>query len=142
MFKVNKLIDSKEEKLEISHLNNEIYIPKEKIRDSYKVLYFDYTGKINEDEYNLTFALNCRNEVLLDFPMNEQIDLKKYILCGETFFYVNDEYDIDPEMDIVIMRYLKNNYIIHIKLNANVGNRFGSYAAIIEFEFNLDDYLI
>lgn len=142
MFKANKLIDSKDEKLEISYIDNEVYIPKEGLRDSYKSLYFDFKSKIDEDEYNLTFALNCKNEVLLDFPMNEQIDLKKYILGGETFFYVNDEYDIGPEMDIVIMRYLKNNYIIHIKLNANVGNRFGSYAAIIEFEFNLDDYLI
>lgn len=142
MFKVNKLIKSKDEKLEISYINNDVYKPKEGLRDSFKSLYFDFTGKIDEDEYNLTFALNCRNEVLLDFPMNEQIDLKKYILIGETFFYINDEYDISPEMDIVIMRYLKNNYIIHIKLNANVGNRFESYAAIIEFEFNLDDYLI
>ena len=142
MFKVNKLIESKDEKLEISYINNEVYKPKEKFRDSFKSLYFDFTGKINNDEYNLTFALNCRNEVLLDFPLNEQIDLKKYMLGGETFFYVNDEYDIDPEMNIVIMRYLKNNFIIHIKLNANVGNRYGDYAAIIEFEFNLDDYLI
>ena len=142
MFKANKLIESKDEKLEISYINNDYYNPKEGIKDSYKSLYFDFTSKINDDEYNLTFALNCKNEVLLDFPMNEQIDLKKYLLSGETFFYVNDEYDISPEMNIIIMRYLKNNYIIHIKLNANTGNKYESYAAIIEFEFNLDDYLI
>ncbi len=142
MFKANKLNESKDEKLEISYINNEIYNPKEKTRDSFKSLSFDFTGKINNDEYCLSFALNCRNEVLLDFPLNEQINLKKYIHGGETFFYVNNEYDIDPEMDIIIMRYIKNNYIIRVKINANLGIKIGDYAAIIEFEFNLDDYLI
>lgn len=141
MFKVSKLIETKDEIVNINYINNELYKYKEGLKDSYKSLHFEISGNIKNTNYTLTFALNCRNEVLLDFPMNEKINIKDYILHSETFFYVNDKEDMDPDIEIIMMRYLKNNYIVYIKGLADLGIHNGKYASIIEFEFNLDDYL-
>ena len=47
-------------------------------------------------------------------------------------------------MNIKITRYFKNKFIIFItffNLNSIIGHNDTDYSGIIEFEFNLDDYL-
>ena len=134
MFKVAKLKKVENENVKIGILTQEKASFKDgkKIStEEYKTLSFNITG----DDYSFSFELNCKLEKLLELPNGETIDFKDYIFEGETFF--NGE---NPEMQITINRYLKNKYIIAISFYT-YGVDDDQYAGIIEFSFNLDDYL-
>ena len=144
MFKTNKLLDAENEKLEIERLpftkNNYITKTEEHIN----ALRFHYCGNIGNDKYELAFALNCPDEVIMNFPLTEEVDIKKYIFTGETFYVVNGQCDIDPRMEITMMKYFNNTYIVnaHLLSSTRGVSKDEIYAADIEFEFNLNDYMI
>lgn len=137
MFKLNKLIDTQEEKVIISYVTQESHIIGNKESDSFKTLSFDIEGKIEGNTYSFSFDLNCKIEELL--KINKSIDFKKYIFNGETFFNINGLTDIDPEFNIYINRWAKNKYLINIKFLSNISNDY--YSGIIEFIFDLDKYI-
>ena len=134
MFKVAKLEKVENEKVNITMTSPEVeYFENGKKISSeiYNTLSFDITG----DGYSFGFDLDCKLEKLLEIPMNETIDFKDYIYRGETFF--NNQ---EPEMQITIHRYLKNKYIVSIFFYTD-SIEDDQYSGIIEFNFNLDDYL-
>lgn len=137
MFKLNKLIDTQEEKVVISYVTQENHIIGNKQNDSFKTLSFDIEGKIEGNKYSFSFDLNCKLEELL--KINKSIDFKKYIFDGETFFNINGLTDISPEFDIYIDRWTKNKYLININFVSNISNNY--YSGIIEFIFDLDEYI-
>ena len=139
MFKLGKINKLQNEKIDISYLTNTKYVKRKK--EDFKTLCFDVFGNIGKNEYSFTFELKCKNDELLKLPYNEKINLKDYLFLGETYFCINGVADIAPELDIIIMRYIKNCFIIHAKLFIDTGYNKDEYASIIEFDFNLDDYL-
>lgn len=135
MFKVNKLLAVENEQVKISYVTQE-HCAYGKTKESFKTLSFEIEGNIEQDSFSFSFDLNCRPEELLKLKMYEKVDMSKYIFSGETFFNYNNCNHLDPEMDIKITRYLKNKFIILINFNSD-----NDYCGIIEFDFNLDDYL-
>ena len=93
-----------------------------KVKDeTFKTLTFDVSG----DDYSLSFELNCKLEKLLEIPMNETIDFN----------------GVEPEINIKITRYLKNKFIIFLTFYTDYSYDENDYSGMIEFTFNLDDYL-
>ena len=140
MFKIAKLEKVNNEKVSINLITYEQskYENGEKIlTEIVKTLSFDISG----DNYSFGFDLNCKLEELLELPMNETIDFKDYILDGETWFNVKDLNGIEPLMDIKITRYLKNKFIIFLTFFTDYSYDENDYSGMIEFTFNLDDYL-
>lgn len=137
MFKISKLLDVRNEKTTISFVSQEYCKIDGKI-DYFKTLSFNVEGNIENNDYSLSFDLNCRPEELLNIELSETVDMKKYIFIGETIFYDKSENrtTIDPYMNIKITRYLKNSFIIYIDFITD-----DYFSGIIEFNFNLDDYL-
>lgn len=105
--------------------------------ESFNVLSFDISG----DEYSFSFDLNCKPEKLLEIPMNETIDFKQYIYAGETWLNVKELNGINPQMDIKITRYLRNKFIVYLTFFTEYDYCDNDYSGIIEFEFNLDNYI-
>ncbi len=144
MFKIAKLD-------QVDHENVNIYlITQEQCKfengkkiscESFKTLGFDIDGKINNDEYNFSFELNCRLEELLKFPNSEIVDFNKYIWNGETWLNVNGLNGVEPQMDIKITRYLKNKFIIFLTFYTDYSYDDNSYSGMIEITFDLDNYL-
>ena len=137
MFKISKLENVKNEKVNINLVTYEQYEFKNgKKSDLNKIntLSFDILG----DDYSFEFELNCKLDKLLEIPMSKTLDFKDYIFNGETYLSVVDT-SFEPELDIKITRYLKNNFIILLTFYT-CGN-CDNYSGIIEFTFNLDDYL-
>ena len=137
MFKINKLEQVKEEKITIDYVTHEIHKYNPKTIESFKTLTFAIEGILDNKLYALSFDLNCKLEELLEIPECETIDFKEYILESETQFYYNGTTDLEPQMKIRVNRWIKNKFIIIIHFYANDDN----YSGVIEFEFNLDDYL-
>mgnify|MGYP004487895491 CR=1 FL=1 len=109
-----------------------------KVKDeTFKTLSFDISG----DNYSFGFDLNCKLEKLLEIPMNETIDFKDYVFGGETWLNVKDLNGIEPVLDIRITRYLKNKFIIFLTFYTDYSYDENDYSGMIEFTFNLDDYL-
>jgi hypothetical protein len=75
---------------------------------------------------------------LLNLPLLETIDFSKYLNEGETFFNVDDNNGKNPIMNITINRYMKNKYVIFISFYTENDDNYGG---IVEFSFDLDDYL-
>ena len=74
--------------------------------------------------------------------MNETKDFKDYIFDGETWLNVKGLNGVEPVMDIKITRYLKNRFIIFLTFYTDYySNDENNYSGMIEFSFNLDDYL-
>ena len=93
-------------------------------------------------DYSFAFDLNCRLEKLLEIPMSETIDFKDYIFSGETWLNVKGLNGVEPEMNIKITRYLKNRFLIFITFYTDYyNNDDNDYSGMIEFTFNLDDFL-
>lgn len=137
MFKLNKLEQVQDENIDIDYVNVEQRNYKDKTTESFKTLRFSIEGTLNNKLYALSFELNCRLEELLKIPECETIDFKKYIFDSETMFYNNGITDLEPEIKITANRWIKNKFIVMIHFYANDDE----YSGVIEFEFNLDDYL-
>ena len=137
MFKDNKLEQLKEEKVTIDYVTHEIHEYNPKIVESFKTLSFTIEGTLDNKLYALSFDLNCRLEELLKLPECETIDFKEYILESETQFYYNGITDLEPQMKIRVNRWIKNKFLIMIYFYSSDDE----YSGVIEFDFNLDDYL-
>lgn len=142
MFKIAKLENVDNEKIAIDCVTRQICSYKEgkKVKDeTFKTLSFDVSG----DDYSLSFELNCKLEKMLEIPMNKTINFKDYIFEGGTELIITDlnEYE-EPEINIKITRYLKNRFIIFLIFYTDYySNDENNYSGMIEFSFNLDDYL-
>lgn len=130
MFKMAKIESVNNEKITISLKTIR------KIKESFKTLAFDISG----ENQSFSFTLNCKLEKLLELPMNEEIDFKNYVFETETWLNVRGDVGIIPEMNIKIIRYLRNKFIIFLIFYTDSINE-DNYAGIIEFDLNLDNYL-
>lgn len=140
MFKIAKLKQVNNEKVTINYVNQEGYKfedGKSKLYESFKTLSFEISG----EDYSFSFDLNCKPEKLLEIPLSETIDFSKFIFPGETLLNIKDLNGIEPEVDITITRYLENKFAIFISFYTECSNDDNDYSGIIEFSFNLDDYL-
>lgn len=139
MFKMAKLEKVENEKITINYVTQQhcSYESGKKIKETFKTLSFDISGI----DYSFSFDLNCKLEKLLEIPMNETIDFKDYIFDGETWLNVKELKGIEPEINIKITRYLKNRFIIFLTFYTDYSYDENDYSGIIEFSFNLDDYL-
>lgn len=140
MFKIAKLEQVKNENVDINLIKQELSKyenGKKVIQESFETLSFSIYG----DDYLLSFDLNCKLEKLLEIPINKKIDFKDYLLDGSTWLNAKDLDNIDPEIDIKITRYLKNKFIIFITFYTNYSSIKYNYSGILEFTFNLDDYI-
>lgn len=143
MFKVNKLEDVNEEKIIIDYVTQENYVVDKKKSEVFKTLSFSIEGKVDENKYVLSFNLNCRPEELLKIDQSKNINFNSYLFNSETYFTVNGITELNPKIEITINRYLKNKFIILIHFYSEVlNNDNNTYSGIIEFDFNLDDYII
>lgn len=137
MFKIAKLEKINNEKLTISFVSQQkcSYDNGKKVKDeTFKTLSFN----ISAADYSFGFDLNCKLEKLLEMPM-EEMDFKDYILEGETWLNVDSLTIAEPEMNIKIRRYFKNKFIVFLAFYTDYYDN--NYSGIIEFEFDLDDYL-
>ena len=137
MFKIGRLNNIDNEKIEINKISQEInrFINGEKFIDKFDGLEFN----IYNSKYSFSFCMNCPLEKLLELSINQSIDFKDYIFDGEIWFNVKEEISYDIELyniDIKINRYLKNRFLILIKFYAG-----DEYSGVIELSFNLDDYI-
>lgn len=141
MFKIAKLEKVDNEKVTIEYVTQQhcAYDNGKKILDeSFKTLSFGISGV----DYSLSFDLNCRVEKLLEIPMNETIEFNKYIFGGETWLNIKGMNSIEPQIDVKITRYLKNRFIIFLTFYTEYSYDDEDYSGMIEFTFNLDDYLM
>ena len=140
MFKIAKLKKVNNEKVGINVTTLEKTQYKNGKKESFK--FNTLTFDISQDNYQFCFNLNCKLEKLLEIPMNETIDFKDYIFYSGTLFNVRGlEGFLEPEMNIKITRYLKNNFIIFLTFYTDYSYDENDYSGMIEFTFNLDDYL-
>lgn len=140
MFKVGKLKNVNNEQVNINLVTEEKnnYKTGKKISpEIFKTLSFNISG----DGYSFEFSLNCRLERLLEIPMNKTVDFKDYILLGGSYLNIEGLNSIDPQMNIVITRYLKNRFIIFLTFYTECSYDKSDYSGKIEIVFNLDDYL-
>ena len=140
MFKVGKIKQISNEKVEIkpSYINKGSFRDGKTTYTKINTLSFEISG----DDYSFTFETNKDNEELLKIPMREVVDFKDYIFIGETFFNIyGDTNYMDPDMKIIIYRYLENRFEITIHFNTEEYNPEEEYSGIIQFSFDLDDYL-
>lgn len=141
MFKVAKLEKVNNEVVTIKFVTQQhcAYDNGKKVLDeSFKTLSFDISG----DDYSFSFDLDCRLEKLLEIPMNETIDFNDYIFGGETWLNVKEMNGVEPQINVKITRYLKNKFIIFLTFYTDYSYDDEDYSGMIEFTFNLDDYLI
>ncbi len=73
--------------------------------------------------------------------MNETLNFKDYIFGSETLLNVRNLNIIEPKINIKITRYLNNKFIIFLTFYTDYGYDDNDYSGMIEFTFNLDDYL-
>lgn len=132
MFKIGKLEQVSDEKVSIEVITYTKYYDKKS--EEYQTLSFEVTG----NNYSISFDLKCEMKELLTIPLLETIDFSKYLNEGETFFNVDDNNGINPIMNITINRYMKNKYVIFISFYTENEENYGG---IVEFSFDLDDYL-
>ena len=140
MFKVAKLEKVDNEQVTIEYVTQQqcAYDNGKKVLDeSFKTLSFDVSG----DDYSLSFDLNCRLEKLLEIPINETIDFDEYVFGGETWLNIRGMNGVEPQINVKITRYLKNKYIIFLTFYTDYSYDDEDYSGMIEFTFNLDDYL-
>lgn len=142
MFKIAKLEKVDNEKIAIDYVTRRICSFEEgkKVKDeTFKTLSFYVSGT----NYSFKFGLKCKLEKMLEIPMNKTINFKDYIFEGGTELTITDlnEYE-EPEINIKITRYLKNRFIVFLTFYTDYySNDENNYSGMIEFSFNLDDYL-
>ena len=141
MFKIAKLEKVNNENVNINLITQEQsqYENGNKISfEEFNTLSFNILG----DDYSFSFDLNCKLEKLLEIPINETIDFKDYIFGGKTWLNIKGLNSVDPEIDIKITRYLNNRFIIFLTFYTDYYSCDENiYSGMIEFTFNLDDYL-
>lgn len=141
MFKIGKLEKVENEEVTITLVKQEHKKYEKGIKvseENFKTLSFNISG----NDYSLSFDLNCRLEKLLELPLGETIDFNDYIFEGETWLNTKEESNLEPLMDIKITRYIKNKYIILLTFYTDYMHENNNiYSGMIEFTFNLDDYL-
>lgn len=139
MFKVGKLKDIDNVEIKIDSIVHTSYDVIENTNISFNTLLFD----INNNIYSFTFSLNCKPEELLNIEEGKTIDFKKYLFKGETMFTYNGITDLEPKYDITINRYMNNKYVILANIFSDINTNTDSdiYSSVIEFDFNLDDYI-
>lgn len=141
MFKIGKLENVKDENIDIKLVTQEqvkYRKGKKSSLETFKTLSF----VIESEEYSFSFCLNTKLETLLKIPLCESIDFKDYICHGETGLNIKELGNIEPEINIKVIRYLKNKFIIYIVFYTDyrlAGK--DDYSGMIEFEFDLDNYL-
>ncbi len=142
MFRVNKLKSISNEKVNIFFITHESYNIKDKTSNSFKTLSFNIEGNINKDVYSFNFDLNCKLEELLNIEDSKPIDFKKYVFDNEVYLTINGIAYLDPVYYITVCRYLNNKFIVDIDFYSQfIDNKNDIYSGMIEFEFDLDDYL-
>lgn len=141
MFKIGKLEKVENEEVTITLVKQEHkkYEKGGKVsEENFKTLSFAISG----DDYSLSFDFNCRLEKLLELPLGETIDFNDYIFEGETWLNTKEESNLEPQMDVRITRYIKNKYIILLTFYTDyMREEDNIYSGVIEFTFDLDDYL-
>ena len=140
MFKIAKLEKVENEKITINYVTQQncSYESGKKVKEeTFKTLSFDIYGV----GYSFSFDLNCKLEKLLEIPMNETINFKDYIFGGETWLNIGELNGVEPEINIKITRYLKNRFIIFLIFYTDYSYDEKDYSGMIEFTFDLDDYL-
>lgn len=136
MFKINKLEQVSNEQVSITYVNQETYEIEKGKTASFKTLSFEISGILNNDTYSLLFDMNCKPEKLLEIDILETVDFKKYIWYGETFLNINNLNAIEPQIEIKITRFLKTKFLFSVLFFTD-----NNYSGVIEFDFNLDDYI-
>ena len=140
MFRVGQLKDVNNESVNISLVKQERsnYENGKKVScEEYNTLSFDVSG----DDYSLCFEMNCRLEELLKIPMNETIDFKDYIFSDNCLLNIKKYNGVGPELNIKITRYLDNRFIIFLTFYTEYSYDEKNYGGMIEFTFDLDDYM-
>lgn len=142
MFKIGKLNNTSNEIVEIT--SSKLEVSKVGVGVvGYKLgLSFDIIGEFDNNRYSFGFDLSCYPEDLLTLNVSETIDFANYkntndkFNIGETIFNFNDENGLEPdELSIKISKYINNRYLVYITFIVE------DYSSVIEFDFNLDDYL-
>lgn len=139
MFKIGQIKNVDNEKLDICFVTHENcrFENGKTVSEEIKTLAFEISGK----DYVFSFELNCKLEELLNIQMKDQVDFSSYVLGGEIWLNIRGLNGINPEIDIKATRYLKNRFIILITFFTDYSYDNNDYAGMIEFSFNLDDYL-
>ena len=133
MFKVGKLSDIDDIKISINNISHTVY------KDDNNITYDTLSFDISNDIYTFSFDLNCKSEELLNIEEGKTIDFKKYLFDSETMFTYKGITDLEPKYDITINRYMNNKYVVLANIFSNINDDI--YSSIIEFDFNLDDYI-
>lgn len=133
MFKIAKLKNVDNESIDIHLIKYEHnkYVNGENIKEVFETLSFNITGT----NYSFKFDLNCKLERLLEIPLSETINFINYISIGDTL--LNNI--IDPEINVTITRYLENKFIIFLTFYTTYAE--DNYSGMIEFDFDLNNYL-
>ena len=133
MFQIAKLENVDNESIDIYLIKHEQnkYVNGKNIKEIFKTLSFNITGT----NYSFKFDLNCKLEKLLEVPLNETTNFTKYISVGDTL--LNNM--IDPEINATITRYLENKFIVFLTFYSTYNK--DNYSGIIEFDFDLNNYL-
>lgn len=136
MFKISKLYDTNEEKIVITSSKQEVYNVDKGVTDYNLLLEFDINGILDNNKYSFSFDLSCKPDIFFN---NDILELEKDKLhLGEVFFNFNDNNGIEPiDLNIKFTKITKNIFIVYISFMTD-----DYYIGIIEFTFNLDDYLI
>lgn len=140
MFKIAKLENVNNEVVNINFITHEqskYENGKKILHEAFKTLSFDITG----DDYSLSFDLNCKLDKLLEIPMSKTLNFNNYIFQSETWLNVNGLNGVQPEIDVKITRYLKNKFIIFLTFYTEYSYDDNIYSGMIEFTFDLDEYL-
>lgn len=141
MFKIGKLNNTSNENVKITSSKLEVIKAGVGVVGYKLGLSFDITGESDNNKYSFGFDLSCYPEDLLTLNVSKTIDFNNYkntsdINIGEAFFNFNDENGVEPdELSIKISKYINNRYLVYITFLVE------DYSSVIEFDFNLDDYL-
>ena len=86
--------------------------------------------KVNNEKVIINLATQEQSQ----YENGKKVSFEKF----NTLRHLNG---VEPEMDIKITRYLKNRFIIFLTFYTDYSYDENDYSGMIEFTFNLDDYL-
>lgn len=138
MFKIGKLDKLENEEIRIDTVSINRYDMTRKKQESFDTIEFNIKGSIQKDEYHFSFCLNCKPEKLLEITDEKRVDFKDYILQGETYLTINGITDIDPVINIYIIRCYRDRFAININFYTRPSID-DTYSGQIELDLNLDE---